>query len=376
MNQKAKYLISVTFISLLMLLVNIPAMGYSINLVSPDQDPVDDVVDPVLQQKLQTRQTPWYYKPSSYAELVGWYQALEVNYSNYLEIFKANDLYGTGQATGGYDLYYVRITNESSGFHKPEVLMLGGPHGDETAGTVGLYWFTDWLMRMAYTNETTAEYSEDWLRWLVDNREIYIEISHNPYGFDHVQRYDGNSWDLNREADHDGPGTPTGGLWASENGIALRRFIDNHTIRVGSDIHAGVRCLIYPWTSTNLNIHGISPLTGYDNEGAPPDFYFFDASALRAGAYMGDCCGDGILDEDSVMTAAEYLWYAAYGGIMSWAYAADVIQNPAEDPYVEDEIYDAVSEYGFINKDEKVKVLRYLHGQLYVIKDEEENKGD
>jgi hypothetical protein len=194
-------------------------------------------------------------------------------------------------------------------------------------------------MRKAFTNESVQDYSKDWLRWLVDNREIYFEVSHNPYGFDHVQRYDANGWDLNREADHDGPGSPTGGIWASENGKTLRKFIDNHTIRIGSDIHAGTRALIYPWAGTNNNIHGVSPITGYDNEGAPPDFYFYDASTLRLGSYMGDCCGDGEFDEDNVQTIAEFIWYSVYGGIGPWAYAADVETNPAEDQYVDDEIY-------------------------------------
>lgn len=40
---------------------------------------------------------------------------------------------------------------------------------------------------------------------------------------------------------------------------------------------------------------------------------------------------------------------------------------------IDDEIYDAVSEYGFINKGEKVKVTRYETGQIYVIKADEES---
>ncbi|KKK58543.1 hypothetical protein LCGC14_3043380, partial [marine sediment metagenome] len=49
---------------------------------------------------------------------------------------------------------------------------------------------------------------------------------------------------------------------------------------------------------------------------------------------------------------------------------AESVLRPSGKVLIDDEIYDAVSEYGFINKNEKVKVLRYLHGQLYVIKDE------
>ncbi|MCD6299143.1 MAG: hypothetical protein J7L93_00870, partial [Thermoplasmata archaeon] len=74
----------------------------------------------------------WYQKPDSYDQLVEWYKNLEEKYPDYIEVFRANELYNTGKA-GDYDIYYVRITNESSGFHKPEVLFLGSPHGDETA---------------------------------------------------------------------------------------------------------------------------------------------------------------------------------------------------------------------------------------------------
>jgi len=339
--KKKSILIITGCILLTFLLTNMSASAYSINMYKPNNKLSKLINEKEIINNIDILGPDWYNKPNNYAELVSWYQSLESNYSDYLEVFKANDMYGTNQATGGYDLYYVRITNESLGFNKPEILMLGSPHGDETAGTIGLYWFTDWFMRMAYTDEPCPDYSKDWLRWLVDNREIYIEVSHNPYGFSQTPRirYDGNGWDLNREADHDGPGSPTGGLWASENGKTLRRFIDNHTIRIGSDIHAGVRCIIYPWASTNHDVYGTSPITGYTNEGAPPDFYFYDASALRLGAYMGDCCGDGIFDEYNVQTIDEYISYTVYGGIANWAYAADVIENPAEDQYVEDEIF-------------------------------------
>jgi len=40
---------------------------------------------------------------------------------------------------------------------------------------------------------------------------------------------------------------------------------------------------------------------------------------------------------------------------------------------IDDEIYDAFSEYGFINKGEKVRVTRYETGQIYVVKVDEES---
>ena len=280
----------------------------------------------------------WYSKPTSYAQLVGWYETLESTYPDYIEVFKANELYETGTATGGYDLYYVRITNESLGLHKPEVLFLGSPHGDETVGGIGLYWFTDWLFRMAFTEETHEDFSKDYLQWIIDNREIYIEVLHNPYGFDNgPQRYDGNGWDLNREADYDGPGAPTGGIWASVPGKTLREFIDNHLCRIGCDFHGGVRMLLYPWADTHASVSGTSPISGRSYSHAPPDFYFYDASSLRVGDYMGDYGGN--LYYANIGPIRDLLSYTIKGGICPWAYGADVEKNPVEDPYVQDEIF-------------------------------------
>jgi hypothetical protein len=305
-----------------------PVFAYSNEMQKQTSTQTDQVLDTV-----EMMGPSWYNKPTSYAQLISWYQSLEANYSQYLEVFKANELYGTGTITGGYDAYYVRITNESLGLHKPEILFLGGPHGDETVGTVGMFWFTDWLMRMALTDEPSPYYAKEWLRWLIDNREIYIEASHNPYGFDHDVREDSHGWDLNREADMDGPGFPTGGIWGSVNGKTLHAFVNNHTIRLGGDFHGGARLLLYPWGSTHANIIGTSPITGYTYQYAPPDFYFFDASSLRLGNYMGDYGGN--LDKYSIGTIPPTVGYVVQGGIGPWAYGANIDANPVEAPYVD-----------------------------------------
>lgn len=337
--KERRLFIATGVIVLILLLSSIPSVvSYSIDIRNQNDNPLNSgILEQLALDTVGKSGTDWYYKPSSYAELVGWYQNLESLYPEYLEVFKANELYGTGTVTGGYDLYYVRITNESLGLHKPEALFLGSPHGDETVGTVGLYWFTDWLMRMAFTDEPCQEYSKEWIRWLIDNREIYIEISHNPCGFDRIQRRDANGWDLNREADYDGPGSPTGGIWGSVNGKTLRAFIDNHVVRTGCDFHGGVRLLLYSWASNHDDIYGTSPITGKTYSHAPPDFYYFDVSSLRLGDYMGDYGGN--LDKNSIGTIPDTVGYEAPGGICPWAYGADVVENPVEDPFVEDETF-------------------------------------
>jgi hypothetical protein len=272
-----------------------------------------------------------YSKPANYATLVNWYLWLEQNYSNYLCVFEANDLYGTGQVKGGYDDYYVRLTNESLGFNKPESLFLGGPHGDETAGTVGMYWFCDWLLRHAF-NPAHMGAETPYLRWLLDNREIYLEVSHNPYGFDHHQREDIDGNDLNREADMD-CAYPA---FSSVNGKTLSEFLNHHQIRTGCDFHGGARMLLYPWGSTHTMTQGTSNITGRSFYYAPPDFNYFDSAFLRTGSYMGNAGAyESRLDETNIGTIPVVVGYVPRGSICPWAYGADIGINPAESAFVQ-----------------------------------------
>ncbi|HEC75780.1 MAG TPA: hypothetical protein ENI33_00780 [Thermoplasmatales archaeon] len=268
-------------------------------------------------------------KPSSYSELVSWYRNLEKNYPQYIEIFKANEIYGFGKIDGGYDAYYVRITNESNGFHKPEVLFIGSPHGDETVGTIGLYWTVKWFMEK-------IDEGDKWIKWLVDNREIYIEVSHNPYGFDNRQRWDYNEWDLNREADYNWQGYNSE-LWGSVNGKLLYSFINDHAIRIATDFHGGTRMLLYPWASTHENIEAKSPFSGKKYDYAPPDFYFYHTTCLRVGEYMGDFGGK--LEESNIGTIPSTIGYMAPGCLADWGYGGNVVKNPSEDEFVNDEIF-------------------------------------
>ncbi len=316
------------FVCLTMLATALPASAFSENM--------DRTNLPITQADRDNTTAPlgpdWYHKPTNIAQLIGWYQALEAQYPGYLELIKMNEVYGTGTITGGYDDYYLRITNENLGLNKPEVLFLGNVHGDETQGTIGNYWFADWLMRMAFTDEPCPDYSKAWLRWLIDNREIYLEVSHNPWGYDHHDRYDANGWDLNRESDMNGPGYPTGGIWASVQGKTLVDFINDHQIRVGLDWHSGARLLLYSWGSTHQSISGTSPISGHSYTYAPPDFYFFDAASLRLGDYIGDYGGN--LDANSIGTIPTTVGYTTNGDMCSWGYGSDTTACPVEAPYV------------------------------------------
>ncbi|GAG68317.1 unnamed protein product [marine sediment metagenome] len=87
---------------LMMLLCSIPSVyAYSINLKNQNDYSLNSGILEQLAFDNVKLETDWYYKPSNYAELVGWYQNLESLYPGYLEVFKANELYGTGTVTGG-----------------------------------------------------------------------------------------------------------------------------------------------------------------------------------------------------------------------------------------------------------------------------------
>ena len=271
----------------------------------------------------------WYHKADTYGELVSWYLMLEENYSDYVEVFKANELYNTGAVPDqNYDLYYVRVTNESLGFHKPEVLFVGGTHGNETVNINCLYWAIDWMLRNS--NDT-------WIKWLLDNREIYVVICHNPWGFDNNRRHDAMYRDLNREADHMSPYSPP---FPSVNGKTIREFVNNHLFRVGIFLHDGIRAILYHWCgqhNVTPPIIGVSPITGMSLERVPSDFYYYDASGLLVGDYIGDYGGD--LNKYNIENS--YMrWGSEFGGCISyWTYGGNTDLHPAELPYVEEGSY-------------------------------------
>jgi len=278
-----------------------------------------------------------YAVPPDYDTFVQWWQQLEAQYPDFLRVWSPNQAYGLGQVPSStahppYDLYYVRLTNESLGFLKPEVFFMGNPHGDERTGPIGAYWFVHWLLRNAF-NETSAY--GDWLRWVLDNREVYFAVSHNPDGFDRPRRGDYLGRDLNREADHDGPEAGSGwtSVFQSVQGRTVVRFMNEHQVRAGMDFHGGIRGLLYPWGSTRGTIGGVSPVTGRTWYYAPPDFEFFDVFGHRMGDFIGDFGGN--YGAGNVGTPQGIVMYEAAGTYLAWAYGADTAANPAEAPYVD-----------------------------------------
>lgn len=278
----------------------------------------------------------------SYDLIVQWYQDLEKKYPNYIEVWSPNQKYSLGQIPSSsshapYDMYYVRVTNESLGFHKPEVFFMGNPHGDETPGPISTYWFVNWLMRYAFLPECQTEQSA-WLRWILDNREIYIGVTHNPDGWDRDRRGEGSAnADLNRDADFECCSQST---WPdpfhSVNGKTASTFINKHQIRVGNEFHSGTVMLLYPWGVIGSNIQGTSRISGHTYSYLPPDFYFFDAATLRLGKYVGSY--QGSFDASNTGPPADIL-YQAYGTYLDFGYGSNTQAHPEMASHVQNGPY-------------------------------------
>ena len=47
---------------------------------------------------------------------------------------------------------------------------------------------------------------------------------------------------------------------------------------------------------------------------------------------------------------------------------AHTVLRPSGRVMIQDKLYDAMSEYGFVERGESIKVIRYETGQVYVVK--------
>ncbi|MCP3957187.1 MAG: zinc carboxypeptidase [bacterium] len=213
-----------------------------------------------------------------YDGMVAELQAFAATYPGLAEHFTAQDAYGLPTVPdGALDLeqHILRITNESLGLDKPEVLMVGVQHGDEI---VSLEVCLE-LARLLLESYGT----DPWLTELVDRREIYMIPLANPHGFNHGVRSspgDEGSEDMNRDHIYD---RCTGFCaFDDEDSLstvgarAIHELARRHLFRVMLDYHGGIEIIIYPWGTPLHTANTESP----DEAGA-------DALGLRMQSFGG-----------------------------------------------------------------------------------------
>ena len=320
-----------------LLIVLVPPSTGSRSTIAPEAQPAPPPLSaPAPPHPLGTPIT--YRAPADYDELVSWWQSLAAAYPNYVSMFQANTFYGKGQvpsssAHPAYDLWYVLVTNHSLPLDRPEVYFTGNPHGDEVTGPIGAYWFVHWWLRYALTTDYESAW-DPWLNYLLDHREVYFGVSHNPDGWDRNRRGDASGRDLNRETDHDGPEGGSGwpDVFTSVQGQTAVAFLEDHQALTGMDVHGGIRAMLYPWGSTRAGVTANSPVTGRAWGRVPPDFEFYDVFSHRTGDFMGDFGGD--LGAANVGPPEGIVGYVAQGTYLDWGYGSDDALNVLEDPFV------------------------------------------
>ncbi|MEW6069086.1 MAG: M14 family zinc carboxypeptidase [Candidatus Thermoplasmatota archaeon] len=248
------------------------------------------------------------YTYHNYTTLVSDMQNLNGTYPEIFELFTAQELFGLPNVTydaENYKTWIIRITNESSGFNKSEVLFIGGHHGDETVSVEAAYYLAELLCTNYSTNS--------WVKYLVDNREIYIMPCANPYGWAHLQRYDEHGYDMNRDYPFDWNASATGAGPTPLSTIgakAIHELTKRHLFINTVSWHGGAEGIYYAW---GCYAHNTAP---YE---CPDDVAFYNQ-----GKYMSQYGGNYSASGPSYYEygRANDILYPCYGAYEDYAYAA------------------------------------------------------
>ena len=242
------------------------------------------------------------YTYHNYTTLVSDMQALNSTYPSIFELYTAQALFGLPNVSYGsenYKTWIIRITNESTGFNKPEVLFIGGHHGDETVGVEAAYYYAELLC--------TKYATDSWIKYLVDNREIYIMPCVNPYGWAHLQRYDENGNDMNRDYPFDYSGSAP---FSTIGARAVHELTKRHLFINTVSWHGGAEGIYYAW---GCYAHDTAP---YE---CPDDIAFYN-EGKKMSEYGGPYTDGGT--NYYVYGKANEILYACYGAYEDYAYAA------------------------------------------------------
>ena len=247
--------------------------------------------------------TPFTY--STYLSMVSELEAFDATYPGLVEHFTAQDAYGLPTVPDGalqLEQHILRITNESLGLDKPEVVIIGVQHGDEV---VGLEVCLEAARLLLESHGT-----DPWLTELVNRREIYFMPLANPWGFNRgVRSSPGSegSEDMNRDHVYDRcTGFCSDDVSLSTVGAqAIHELARRHLFRIMLDLHGGIELILHPWGS---------PLHSGDFES--PDQKAADELGQRMRTYGGPFNG-----LTPVGTAGDLLG-AVHGPLDDTAYAA------------------------------------------------------
>ncbi len=262
--------------------------------LSDKHSPGTSVRDPVTQ-----------YGYFDYNSMVDMLNGFETDYPDLVDLSTAQDVYSIPDCVDGYKTYMLRISNETRvSSSTPEVLFLGGIHGDEKISVSAAMYLAKFLLENYHNDE--------YLRYLVDNREIYIMPCLNPYGLENGQRLDGDGEDVNRDFSFDQPGL----AFTSVGALAVHELMRDHLFISAVNWHSGTEAIGYAW---GCEAHDTA------TDESPDDSAFYSqAQGMRS--YAGDYRGLYPVGRNNQVI------YYARGAFSDYAYAASwEAENSDED---------------------------------------------
>jgi hypothetical protein len=228
---------------------------------------------------------------------------LESSFSGLMDLSTFQEAYGLAPVSDGsnqYNIQFLRITNESTGFDKPEVLIMGGQHGDEKSGSHAVFYLVETLLNNYGT--------DDLITYLVDHREIYIVPVVNPYGFVHEIRLNENGEDLNRDYSYD-PNL-SGVVYSGIGSRGIHELSKRHLFVTMADFHSGTELICHPWGTPG----------GSENTHIAPNDTSPDHSALDGIGNLMSSRGGSFSGALPVMTCHDLA--PVFGPVDDYSYAA------------------------------------------------------
>ena len=235
------------------------------------------------------------YSYFDYSSMTAMLDNFNTTYPDLVELTTAQDAYSLPPCRDGYDIPILRITNEATlTSQRPEVLFLGGIHGNEAIAVSAAMYLAKFLI---------DNYgSDDYIKYLVDDREIYIMPCLNPYGLQENSRNDGNGEDMNRDFSYDKDNTPFTTLGAR----AVHEVMAEHLFISAVNWHSGLEAIGYAW---GCEAHD----TPTDES---PDDAAFHSQGQAMRTYAGDYSGFYPTGRNNDVI------YAVQGAFSDYAYAA------------------------------------------------------
>ncbi|UCF66549.1 MAG: proprotein convertase P-domain-containing protein [Acidobacteriota bacterium] len=214
------------------------------------------------------------------------------------------ELISLGTSVQGRELWMMLITDEPHlEQDEPAVVYIAAMHGDEVVGKELCFNLIDHLTDNYGSDSRVTE--------LVNSTEIWIMPSMNPDGTAMSQRYNANSYDLNRDFPDqfvDPVNTPEG---RQPETAAVMMWAAANTVSLGGSYHGGTLVVNYPFDNNESGSPVYSPTSDDDLFVSVSRTYADNNPPLSTSnshpSYDGGICNGAD-------------WYTIHGGIQDWSY--------------------------------------------------------